>query len=202
MYKAAVFGHSHVRRTEKALHGSKCKFGNDVSIRYFGMGGLKLERIYEDPSMLDSLIGVDLLIVCLGDNDVPSLSSVTSSKTDDVGYALAYDLFEFGCWADSKLGCREVIFMSLLPRYDRGFSCDSEISPEIKFYNETAFRTNEVLKFLVLQSIRPFYFHDFGFSFNCIYETTYGYSDRRICFEYDGVHLLPKSYKKYIIAKL
>ena len=150
-------------------------------------------------SILDRFIGVDVLIVCLGDNDVPSLSSVKSSE--DIGFALAYNLFEFGCWAESKLGCREVIFMSLLPRYDRGNSFDSQITPQIKFYNQTASRTNEVLKFLVSQSIRPMYYQDFGFSFNCVYETKYGYCDRRICCDYDGVHLLPQSYKKSITAK-
>ena len=200
MEQIGILGHSHVRRTYDTLHGSHCQFGKN-SLKFVSRGGLKLERIYEDPSLLDSLMGVDVLIVCLGDNDVPSLSSVKSTDKD-IGYALAYDLFEFGCWAESKLECREVIFMSLLPRYDRGHSFDREISPEIRFYNNTAYRTNEVLKFLVSNSIRPFYFQEFGFSFNCEYEKTYGYCDRRSLFEYDGVHLLPHSYKKIYYSKI
>ena len=199
MEKIGIFRRSHVRRTYETLHGSDCQFGKNC-LTFVSRGVLKLERIYKDPSILDPLMGVDVLIVCLGDNDVTSLSSVASTEKD-IGYALAYNLFEFGCWAESKLECREVIFMSLLPRYDRGHSFDCEITPEIQFYNHTAYRTNEVLKFLVSNSIRPFYFQDFGFSFNCVYETKYGYCDRRNSFEYDGVHLFYPSLIKKILLQ-
>lgn len=195
-FKVGVYGHSHVRRMRQQLGQGGVGLDQDaVQVKMVAQGGLTLNDQRGEKLVSELSLGeVETLIICMGDNDLRFYEGLNQDICLSAN-SLAVRLLDFGESLMMRLGCKEVIFMSLLPRYYSS-GARSQVGDPIK-YNLIGSKTNEILNNLC--SARDnFFFHRFRCRFPD--ENMKSYQDMCDSFLSDGVHLKESAYKTIYLS--